>query len=209
MLPFPPVVTPVPAPKRRPTPMPDAELFARFKTASPWVREAAELARLFGLRRTEALEVDLAHIDREHRALCFGDATTKSGRDEFAHPIAGGWELVTRPAPPGSSPRPRAAHHLAGAGLYVAYLAGEKVPREAWRPLKSVRRAWRSTADKAKVAKSHRLHDVRARYITEVVKVASSATLLKRPPGTPTRPPRRDTPILWPNCRVGIGQARR
>ena len=35
------------------------------------------------------------------------------------------------------------------------------------------RRAWRSTAAKGA---AHRLHDVRARYITEIAKVASSAT---------------------------------
>jgi integrase len=176
MLPFPPMVTPVPEPKRRPTPMPDAELFARLEEAPPWAREAAELARYFGLRRTEALEVELGHIDRDHRALRFDGATIKSGRDEFAHPIAGGWELLMRLE---RQARRRGQKRLItwpGPAYMAAHLAGKKVPREAWRPLKSVRRSWRSTAGKAKVAKPHRLHDVRARYITEVAKVASSAT---------------------------------
>jgi integrase len=176
MLPFPPKVTPVPAPKRRPSPMPDAELFARLEAAPPWVRDAADLARYFGLRRTEALDVTLAHIDREERALRLDGSTTKSGRDEFARPVPGGWEILMRLA---RQARARGQTRLVtypGSAYMAAYLAGEKVPREAWRPIKSVRRAWRSTAGKAKVAKPHRLHDVRARYITEVAKVASSAT---------------------------------
>ena len=173
MLPFPPTVTPVPAPKRRPSPMPDAELFARIAKAPPWVRDVAELARYFGLRRAEALTVTLAHIDRGERALRLDGAATKSGRDEFARPVPGGWEVLDRLA---RQARARGAAHLVtwpGIAHMAAFLAGEAVPRGAWRPLASIRRAWRSTATKGA---AHRLHDVRARYITEIAKVASSAT---------------------------------
>lgn len=176
MLPFPPSVDPVPAPKRRPRPMPDAELFARLDKAPPWVREAAELARYFGLRRAEALEVTLAHIDRDHRALRFDGAHTKSGRDEFANPLPGGWAIVVRLE---RQARARGQQRLItwpGPAFMAAFLEGRPVPRKAWRPLKSIRRAWRSTARKAKVANPHRFHDARGRYITEVAKVASSAT---------------------------------
>jgi integrase len=71
LLPFPPAVKPVPAPKRQPRPMPDDELQARLAAAPPWVRETAELARCFGLRRAEALTLELRHVDRGQRALRF------------------------------------------------------------------------------------------------------------------------------------------
>ena len=76
--------------------MPDAELYARLAVAPRWVVDAAELGRHFGLRRAEALTVTVRHIDREHRAIRFGEGETKSGREELAVPIAGGWELLVR-----------------------------------------------------------------------------------------------------------------
>lgn len=172
LLPHPPEVKPVETSKRLPRPMPDAELYARLAVAPPWVVDAAELARHFGLRRAEALAVTWHHIDREHRALRFGEGETKSGREEFAVPIAGGWELLLRLE---RQAKARGVIHLVawpGPSFRAAFLAGEKVPREEWRPLKSIRNAWRKTALKAKVDRPHRLHDTRARYITEVAKVS-------------------------------------
>lgn len=176
MLPFPPAVTPIPAPKRRPTPIPDAELFARMAKAPPWVADALDLARYFGLRRAEALSVTVDHIDREERALRFSGSTTKSRRDEFARPVPGGWEVLTRLA---RQARARGVRHLVtwpGRKHWRAWLAGEKPKGVEWTPLASIRRSWRTTAKTAGVGKGHRVHDARARYITEVAKVASSAT---------------------------------
>jgi integrase len=175
MLPFPPVVTPVPAPKRQPAPMPDAELFARLEMAPSCVRDVAELARYFGLRRAEALAVTINHIDRDQRAIRLDGSTTKSGRDEFARPVPGGWEVLMRLA---RQARGRGQTRLVtwpGPAHVVDYLAGRKVPSDAWRPLKSIRRAWQATGSKALIDHPHRLHDARARYITEVAKVTSSA----------------------------------
>jgi len=175
MLPFPPTVTPVPAPKRTPTPMPDPEFFARIEKAPPWAREAAELARYFGLRRAEALEVTLAHIDFDQRALRFDGSTTKSRRDEFARPLPGGWEILMRLAGQAKARSQLRLVTWPGPKHMADFLEGKRVPKNAWRPLKSIRRSWRSTAKEAKIARPHRLHDTRARYITEVAKVASSA----------------------------------
>jgi hypothetical protein len=55
-------------------------------------------------------------------------------------------------------------------------LRGEEVPRESWRPLKSVRRSWRTTIKTGEIDQPHRFHDVRARYVTEVAKVQTAAT---------------------------------
>jgi len=93
-LPFPPIVASLPKGKRRPRPMPDAELDARLKVAPQWTSDAAELARLFGLRRAEALKLERRHIDRERHCLRWPADETKSGRDEDAHGGAEGWALL-------------------------------------------------------------------------------------------------------------------
>ena len=171
MLPHPPEVRPLPVPKRQPRPMPDAELYARLEGAPPWVVDAAELGRHFGLRLSEALRVTVDHIDHERRSLFFAGTESKSKRDEWAAPIAGGWELLKRLE---RQAKARGVRHLIawpGPAHMAAFLAGEAVPRDCWRSLKSIRRAWRRSALEAKVHRPHRLHDVRARYITEVAKV--------------------------------------
>lgn len=172
MLPHPPEVKPLPTPKRQPRPMPDAELYARLEVAPPWTREAAELARYFGLRRAEALGLTVDHVDRERRGLRFSGAEAKSGRDEWAMPIAGGWEFLMALERQARARRIR--HLIAWPGQAYKHLAiagkpGE-IPRKAWRPLKSVRRSWRRSALEAEVDSPHRMHDVRARYITEIAK---------------------------------------
>lgn len=169
MLPHPPEVRPLPVPERLPRPMPDAELYARLKVARPWVRDAAELARYFGLRRAEALRVTVNHIDRERRGLRFAGTENKSRRDEWASPVAGGWELLLRLE--AQAKRRGVRHLITWPGLDHLDTPEAKVPRKAWRPLKSIRRTWRNTALKAKIEAPHRLHDVRARFITSVATV--------------------------------------
>lgn len=171
MLEHPPHVEPVPQPKRQPRPMPDGELYARLEEAPPWVRETGELVRHFGLRRAEALQVELAHIDRGQRGLRFSGNTSKSGRDEFAMPLPGGWEILMRLE---KQARRRGQTRLItwpGPSHMADFLAGRPVPNGCWCPLKSIRRAWRTTVASADIDQPHRLHDVRARYITEVAKV--------------------------------------
>lgn len=54
-------------------------------------------------------------------------------------------------------------------------LRGEPIPREDWRPLKGIRRSWKTTIKTAGIERPHRFHDVRARYVTEVAKVQKAA----------------------------------
>lgn len=167
-LPFPPEVKAIPAPKRQPRPMPDAELRVRIVKAKPWVRDTAELARLFGLRRAEALAVRVRNVDPEIRALRFAGEEVKGGRDQNAYGGPDGWALLKRLV---AQAKKRGVEHLVtwpGPKHWNAYLRGEKVPADCWVPLKSVRRSWKTTA--AGIAQPHRMHDIRARYITEVAK---------------------------------------
>jgi integrase len=172
LLKYPPLVERVPQPKRQPRPMPDTEFYARIDTAPPWVRETAELVRYFGLRRAEALGVDLGHIDCDRKAIRFDGDHTKSGRDEFAYPLPGGWPFLLRLAKQAKERGQTRLITWPGPGLMRDFLAGGDVPKDAWRPIKSIGTAWRATAGKAQIGRPHRLHDIRARYITDVAKVA-------------------------------------
>jgi integrase len=175
MLPFPPAVASLPKGKRRPRPMPDGELDARLEVAPPWTRDAAELARLFGLRRAEALGLERRHIDRERKCLRWPEDETKSGRDEDAHGGVEGWALLVRLD---GQANVRDQDYLVtwpGPQYLHDALGGRKVPNNVWRPLKSLKRSWKTTAKSAEIKQPHRFHDVRARYITEVAKSSSAA----------------------------------
>lgn len=175
MLPFPPLVEPLPTIERQPTPMPRAELRARLAKARPWVRDAAELAVQYGLRRAEVLGLTLANVVPGNKALRLDGESTKSGRDEFAHSSTEGWAVLRRLV---RQAKARGVERLItwpGQKGAAAMLAGRTVPAKAWRPLLSLGRSWRTTAKAAGVVAPHRFHDLRARYITEVAKGASSA----------------------------------
>lgn len=162
--------------KREPRPMPDGEFDARQAVAPPWTAEAAELSRVFGLRRGEALWVERRHIDREEGGLLFSGEETKSGRDERVFGGDSGVALLERLR---LQALRRGQTHLVtwpGPKHWRAMLRGEDIPRSAWRLLKSVRRSWRTTIKTGEIDQPHRFHDVRARYVTEVAKVQAAAT---------------------------------
>jgi integrase len=161
--------------RRMPAPMADAELAARLATAPPWTIEAAELARLFGLRQREALQLQRRHIDSDARCIRFAAGDTKSGNQERAFGGGAGWQLLRRLD---RQAQARGQAHLVtwpGPSHWRAFLAGEAVPTSSWRPLASIRRSWRTTAAAAGIEAPARFHDVRARYITEVAKVSQAA----------------------------------
>jgi hypothetical protein len=173
MLPFPPPVDAVPAPKRTPRPIPDSELERRLEKARPWVRDAAELARRFGLRMDEVARVTIDHIDSVARCLRFRGEDQKSDRDEEVHGGAAGWLLLRRLKAQAIA---RGQRHLVtwpGPQHLWRLAQGKPVPAKAWRPLKSIRKAWRTTAGDD-VERPHRFHDVRGRYITQVAGTASA-----------------------------------
>lgn len=166
-------------PKRLPRPIGDDELYARLDVARPWTREAAELSRLFALRKGECFWVDIRHIyheaGRNYGGLRFDAGESKSGNDELVHGGIAGWDLLMFLA---DQARARGQTRLItwpGPKLWRAMLRGEEIPREAWRPLKSVTKSWKRTVKAAEVEHPHRFHDIRARAITEVAKVMPAA----------------------------------
>ena len=94
MLPFPPEIEPVFAPERDPTPMSEAEFRARLHDAPSWVVDAANLAWWFGLRNTEALTLELRHLDYENQCLRLLGGETKSGKDQAVYGGREGWIIA-------------------------------------------------------------------------------------------------------------------
>ena len=184
-LPFPPTVAPVFEVKRSPTPMPEGELASRLEVAPPWTQEAALLARYYGCRLSEALTLTTRHIDREARCLRLLGAATKSGRDEPLHGGEVGWELVLRLEAQARRrgqvhlvtwPGVRAARRLRLGEVPDDTAVDPKTGRSIWAPLKSIRKSWNTSAEKAGVDQPHRYHDLRAAYITDIDRVAGATT---------------------------------
>lgn len=179
MLPFPPKVEPLEAPKRMPTPMADDELEARTAEAMPWVRDGAELARRFGLRMDEAARVTIHHVDPQRKCLAFKGEDQKSGRDEPVYGGAIGWRLVQRLV---KQARARGQVHLItwpGPEHHWNIRKGRPIPRDAWRPLKSFKHGFQKTAARAGIEKPRRFHDVRAAYITQIAKGVKSSRMVR------------------------------
>lgn len=163
-------------PRRKPRPMTDAELGKRLAELTPWVRDVAELSRLFGLRLSEALKLEIRHIDAEWKALFFRGEETKSGHDEHAHGGTAGWQLLQRLKRQAIVRGLQRLVSWPGPIHVRAHLAGRKVPKGCWQPLKSLSNSWRKSAERAGVEDPHRFHDVRARYITTVAQADKAST---------------------------------
>lgn len=179
MLPFPPAVKPLAAPKRLPDVMPDDELQSRLEVAAPWTRDAAELARRFGLRAAEAARVTIHHINRSIQGLRFEGEDQKSYRDEEIYGGEPGWQLLLRLEQQAIE---RGQIHLItwpGREYLWDAKCGREVPREAWRPLKSFRKSWAASARNAGIERPHRFHDNRGAYITQVAENTESAHLIR------------------------------
>lgn len=177
-LPFPVEVAPVEDPERDPTPMSQEEFRARLADAPQWVADAANLAWHYGLRLTEALTLDIRHLDRENQCLRLGAGETKSGKDQAVYGGRRGWVLVLWLA---RRARRRGQTRLVmwpGPKWHRAAARGEPVPNDAWQPLKTIRRAWTATIGRAGIEHPRRFHDLRAAYITNAAKLGSS-TLTK------------------------------
>jgi integrase len=118
-------------------------------------------------------------LDFEARCLRFKGEDQKSGRDEEAYGGAIGWRLVQRLV---KQARTRGQDHLItwpGPQHTWNVRMGRGVPRDAWRPLKSVRKSWATSAKDAGIEKPRRFHDVRGAYITQVARGTRSSRMIR------------------------------
>lgn len=178
MLPFMPIIERVHDPKRRPTPMSTDEMQRRYEVAPPWVKDAIDLARHFGMRLTEALTVKVRHLDYDREVIALRGEDVKAGHDQDCHTTPEGWEVAKRLARQARErgtdylvtwPSRKAANNMRGSGKRRGLDAVADSDIE-WRPLKTIRRAWTATAKVAGISNPRRFHDLRAAYITEVAK---------------------------------------
>jgi integrase len=175
MLPFPPEIEPVFETERDPTPMSEAEFRARLHDAPSWVVDAANLAWWFGLRNTEALTLELRHLDYENHCLRLMGAETKSGKDQAVYGGREGWIIARWLARKARRRRQKFLVTWPGRHWFKKARRGEAVPDDAWQPLKTIRRSWTDTIDRAGIENPRRFHDLRAAYITNAAKLGSSA----------------------------------
>lgn len=175
-----PFIEPVKVPKREPTPMSDDEFRRRREVAPPWVQDAADLARHFGLRLSETLLVTVDHLNYDRRGLTLAPGEAKRIDQQHCLGTPEGWEIAKRLARQARArgvkhlvtwPGVRAAKLMQG-GKHVGRRPLSEVPVEVikWEPLTTIRRAWNQTAEAAGIEKPHRFHDLRAAYVTEVAK---------------------------------------
>lgn len=162
-------------PKRKPRPMADHELYEREKHLMPWAKEAAELSRMFGLRKTEALTVQTTHIDAYAKGLYFKGEQTKSGHDERATGGRAGWAYLQKLQR--QAERRGTTYLITWPGAaFVHLLDDKKAMKEAtWLPLKSLGSSWRKSGKRAGIADPRRYHDIRGRFVTEVAKANRAA----------------------------------
>ena len=167
-LPFPPRVPAVKIPKRQPTPMREEERAKRYEAAPPWVKDAMDLMRYFGLRVSEALGLQISkHVDFKMKRITFRGEEVKGGDDEHARGGERGWTILERLV---SQARARRTDFLVtypGIRHAKAMIAGKPLPANVeWRRVKSIRTAWIATAEG--IDKPRRAHDLRAAYVTEL-----------------------------------------
>ncbi|HEX2886630.1 hypothetical protein [Vineibacter terrae] len=167
-------------PKRKPTPLRDVDLDAIEGAARPWIVDGLELARLFGLRHTtEIVAVTVDMVDDDVRGLRLPPEITKSSDEQIVMAGASGWALLTRLRDQALA---RGTCHLVTwPGVAGMHKLRRGEPVEKWFPLKSFRKGFNGARKRAGLDTGRRrwVHDVRARFITEVSSSTKSAEVVQ------------------------------
>jgi hypothetical protein len=107
--------------------------------------------------------------------LRFGPGETKSGNEEIAWGGEAGTQLLLQLEQQAIARGLENLISWPGLKEVHNYRAGRELPKDCWRPLKSVQTSWTKSIARAEVKNPHRFHDVRARFVTEVAKVMPAA----------------------------------
>jgi integrase len=161
-------------PQRDPTPVPLSVLskIEGDHNLPGHLRDAARLARLFGLRMAEVFCSQTTWIDWEAKALRVPASIAKSGREESLPANSEALSLLRRLTAEAQQ-RDSAKTHLI---VYVPAGRDRNGNPFAARPIKSARRAWSTALNKHGGGQSWRFHDLRATFVTQVAHVATAAT---------------------------------
>jgi integrase len=91
-----PVIALATVPKRLPRPLTEGEINTVHGELAPHVADALELCLQFGLRKREALTLEVADVDLEQGGIRLRGERTKGRRDEFLPASPAGLELLRR-----------------------------------------------------------------------------------------------------------------
>ncbi len=147
-------------PKRMPRLLSYDEIAAVLPKLYPHVADALELCLNFGLRKREALTLEIEDVDFSTGGIWLRGERTKAKRDEFLPGNDVGMALLRRLVD-----RARDAKQT----RLVLYQRTKDFPL---RPVNDIAGGWRGACDRAGLGKSRRLHDARAAYITAIAKSA-------------------------------------
>lgn len=151
--------------KRLPRPVPDDGLAQALEQAPPHLVRAALICRLMGFRRTEALGLLASRMDDQNRGYWLPGDQTKGKRDEFVPANEQAWALLCQL---------RDEAQAAGMDhLILYYPRGEDAKP---RPVKSVKRSWKTAMKAAGLDGQHTFHNLKASYVTAIARVASGPT---------------------------------
>lgn len=159
---------------REPSPVP-LSLLGRIESdvdLPSHLRDAASLARLFGLRMAEVFNARTTWIDWEIEILRIPAEIAKSGREESLPANSEALALLRR-LTAAAQKRDSAKDFL------IAYRPPGRSPHGKTfpaRPINSARRAWATALAKHSDARHYRFHDLRATYVTQIAHVATAAT---------------------------------
>lgn len=172
----PPKIANLPMPKRQARPIPDEALTAALEILPPHVSDAVIATLLFGFRRSEVFELEVADVDFAAGGVWLKAERVKNRTDTFLPGGAAAMALMRRLV---DQAKERGVTHL------VTYRRTRKDPAaqaaEKWLPVKSPKRAWNTAMRiiEAKMGARWRWHDIRAAYITQVA-IAAGAVAAQR-----------------------------
>lgn len=160
-----PIVADLAEPKRKARPIPDPVLLHLMEILPDYLVEAERLTLYFGLRRGEALSLQVPQVDFQARGIWLDHDAVKDDEDAF---LPGGRAAMQFLAQLVDQAKERRMRHL------ISWRRRRKdetaQAREPWRPLKNPKTAWRTAMDavQEKFGKRWRWHDLRAAFITHI-----------------------------------------
>lgn len=156
-----PIVALASVPKRLPRPLTEGEITTVHGELAPHVADALELCLQFGLRKREALTLEVADVDLAEGGIRLRGERTKGRRDAFLPASKAGMALLERLV---AQAKREGQTHL------VLYRGpqGTQPPR----PVKNIGGGWRAALRRAGLERARRFHDSRAAYVTALARSA-------------------------------------
>ncbi len=169
ILPFPPKVPELEEVEHLARPIPNEAIGAILDNAASHAAEAAALSNHFPMRKMEVLTRKIQHCDPFLRGIWIRGEETKAGRDEFMPASDAAWAFVEFLI---------AQAKRRGTDYLIAYLPPGK--NKQWRPVKDIRRAWKTAQREAGIAQPYRFHDNKAAFSTNLLEATDDIETVRK-----------------------------